>query len=157
MTCAWRQAGAVVRYLSFLAHPALLGVLDCALKNKNKNQSCLKMHFKQKQELVYLKVLQGLRYNYIFRTVCTDPFSLLRFWLSFVLRFVWLWVFLVSFVCLLASDTNLQPIWGQVINFACQLLGHCLHANLLYCLTMQCLYKGCVWIQQILLSTITST
>lgn len=32
------------------------------------------MHFKQKQELVYLKVLQGLRYNYVFRTVCTDPF-----------------------------------------------------------------------------------
>lgn len=36
MTCAWRQAGAVVRYLSFLAHPALLGVLDCALKKKTK-------------------------------------------------------------------------------------------------------------------------
>lgn len=66
------------------------------------------MYFKQKQELVYLKVLQGLRYSYVFRTVCTDPFSLLRFWLSFVLRFVWF--FLLSFLCLLASDTNLQPI-----------------------------------------------
>lgn len=65
------------------------------------------MYFKQKQELVYLKVLQGLRYNYVFRTVCMDPFSLLRFWLSFVLRFVW---FLLSFLCLLATDTNLQPI-----------------------------------------------
>lgn len=65
------------------------------------------MYFKQKQELVYLKVLQGLRYNYVFRTVCMDLFSLLHFWLSFVLRFVW---FLLSFLCLLATDTNLQPI-----------------------------------------------
>lgn len=131
MTCAWRQAGAVVRYLSFLAHPALLGVLDCALKNKNKNQSCLKMHFKQKQELVYLKVLQGLRYNYIFRTVCTDPFSLLRFWLSFVLRFVWLWVFCVFW--------PVTPICSQF-----EVRWSTLHAS---CLATACMLTYCIALQ----------
>lgn len=63
------------------------------------------MHFKQKQELVYLKVLQGLRYNYVFRTVCTDPF-LVVFCFEVCLGFF----FLLSFLCLLASDTNLQLI-----------------------------------------------
>lgn len=135
MTCAWRQAGAVVRYLSFLAHPALLGVLDCALKKQNKNQSCLKMHFKQKQELVYLKVLQGLRYNYIFRTVCTDPFSLLRFWLSFVLRFVWLWVFCLVF-CVFWPVT---PICSRF-----EVRWSTLHAS---CLATACMLTYCIALQ----------
>lgn len=157
MTCAWRQAGAVVRYLSFLAHPALLGVLDCALKkktkikvasrcisNKNKNL-CTSKCYRASGTTTFLGQSARIRFHFF-------VFGCLLFWGLFGFG-----VFLLSFLCLLASDTNLQPIWGQVINFACQLLGHCLHANLLYCLTMQCLYKGCVWIQQILLSTITST
>lgn len=135
MTCAWRQAGAVVRYLSFLAHPALLGVLDCALKKQNKNQSCLKMHFKQKQELVYLKVLQGLRYNYIFRTVCTDPFSLLRFWLSFF------WgLFGFGFFCLVfCVFWPVTPICSRF-----EVRWSTLHAS---CLATACMLTYCIALQ----------